>query len=116
MSNIRSLTLYRSEKRKEWLQHHHERLEAIVRSFVLNSMDTSFRQIHQEYQVLCLNLRQESWDYEELREIIQTQLEGPQLEALYSQLSSTHWFDRALLSKDVLLDYCVNMFITQSEI
>ena len=67
------------------------------------------------YQMFLRQEKQaETWDYEHLRDLIHEHLLHNFIDSLYAKLQKETWFKPDLVSKEAVLERCIELYIAES--
>ena len=115
MATITVLSAYRAQARKKWLQRYRVLFEQHIHEFLIRSVAISFTELRMSYQRHCSNnLLEQTWSYEDLRDIVYEHLDQELAEDLYRDLLKQRWFDRTLISRETILEHCVNLYCAEA--
>jgi hypothetical protein len=114
MGNLVKLSKYKQQKRKEWLQKNESHLRQFLLTHMLKTVRFTFAELSQCYQDRRYHKQEESWDYEDLRDLIHDHITKVLLDPLYKELRGCKWFAAQLFSKEDILECCINLYVVES--
>ena len=112
MTDIIDIKSFRAKKRRMWIARYHLLLDQEIDEFLSKSRNIDVAQMSASYQGICYDLGQISWGYEDLRESMFKAMDALVTTELYELLKKRPWFDATLISKDQIVEYCLNRFIS----
>lgn len=113
MTNIIDLASYRARKQKQWLASYEKKLDSYICNWLCLRTNLDFIQVANSYQALQCSYSEDSWDYLDLRDLIQEVMEDISIQ-LYEDLKKEYWFESSLLSKQKIIEYSMSLYIMNS--
>jgi hypothetical protein len=105
------LNEYKKGRRKDYLDRHQSRLDGFIHRFVESNFFFDFDQIASNYVSYQAQNNEESWDYQDLRELLREAIHETLSQRLMEELNKLSWFDAKFCSMDELTDRCVTYLV-----
>ena len=111
MGQVISLAQQRRRRRQAYLAKHGSRLDRFVARWVATTIDVDLAQLANDFQRGRLDVAQETWDYNQFRDVLVDALNEAFGRDLYALLASQTWFDRTHISRDEIIERCLSHYV-----
>lgn len=111
MGAVVKLVDFKQKRRKAWLQMHGSKLSHFLLTCISKNLQQNFEEMYYSYLDFLRDEERQTWDYENFRDLIHEFLMNHLLDSLYGELKKQSWFDSQLISKDVVLEECIHVFV-----
>jgi hypothetical protein len=111
MGKVIKLNDYKKGRRRDYLDLYQKRLDGFIHRFVENNFLFDFRQIASNYVSCQAANNEESWDYQDLRELLREAIHESLSQRLLEELKKLSWFDSKFCSIDELTERCVSYVV-----
>jgi hypothetical protein len=111
MGKVIKLSDYKKGRRKDYLDQYQKRLDGFIHRFVETNFLFDFHEIASNYVSYQAANNEETWDYQDLRELLREAIHESLSQRLLDELKKLSWFDSKFCSIDELTDRCVSYVV-----